>query len=98
MAIGSDRWLMAEKYGRLYPGDRVVKAADDAVTAVVLLLTAGVVRPVWVLPAWITKIGRTAGRACNATDDADAFLVGNAGTVVMATRHRRLSLRRSPTT
>jgi len=38
------------------------------------------------------------GRACNATDGADASLVGNTCIVVMPPRHRRLSLRRSPTT
>src|SRR5215211_1757793 len=38
------------------------------------------------------------GRACNATDGADASLVGNICIVVMPPRHRRLSLRRSPTT
>jgi hypothetical protein len=38
------------------------------------------------------------GRACNATDGADASLVRNTCIVVMPPRHRRLSLRRSPTT
>jgi hypothetical protein len=38
------------------------------------------------------------GRACNATDGADVSLVGNTCIVVMPPRHRRLSLRRSPTT
>ena len=29
MAMGSDRWLMAEKYGRLCPSERVAKGLQS---------------------------------------------------------------------
>jgi hypothetical protein len=42
---------------------RLLAITATLALAVVSLLTAGVVRPVWVVAAWTTEIGRTAGKS-----------------------------------